>query len=202
MEYLYFGIRMTNVAGACISEINIHQTYRIALVFNGGINDIIVDKFILHGNNTTLDALIFINNANEALMFSNGDVLLGAYSMFITAAAYTGRVHPAFCKFSNVYFDSSANGVTIDKADGFTFTGCWFSNSSNNGVNVAQADDTKFIGCDIVHNLLHGAVLATTNTKRTTFSGCNISANNVSNIGADGINVVAGVTHFTVPLRW
>jgi hypothetical protein len=199
MEYVYIGISVTGVAGALITGINIHQTYANALVFNGSsVNDIMVDNFILHANNTTVEALIKINDGCEALMFSNGDVLLGLYSMFTTASSYTGRVHPAFCKFTNVYFDSSANGVAVDKADGFSFTNCWFSNSGASGVGIFEADDTRFVGCDIVHNTTHGAAISSSSAKRTIFSGCNISGNNVGNAGGDGVIVVANVTDFVI----
>jgi hypothetical protein len=198
-EYVFNGIRITSVAGCFMDGLNIHNTYSNALACQATTNDVAVNNFVFHANNTTVDALIKLSDGVEALMMSNGDVLSGLYSLFTSATSYTARLHPAFCKFVNVYFDSSANGVNVDKADGFTFSGCWFSNSAANGVNVTQADDTRFIGCDIVHNLGHGAVLASAaNTKRTIFSGCNISANNVSNAGADGIAVAAGVSNFVI----
>lgn len=94
------------------------------------LNDPFVSKFIINAGNQTRGTLggIRLINKVEAFVASDGDVINGVYGMTTTAASYTLGNRPAYNKFSNVYFDSAANGVSIDQAVEFDFTSCWFSN--------------------------------------------------------------------------
>lgn len=50
---------------------------------------------------------IRLRNRVEAFVCTDGDVLLGSYSMTTEAGYYTIGNRPAYNNFTNVYFDSS-----------------------------------------------------------------------------------------------
>ena len=200
MFFLYDGIYGNTVAGAYLNSIMVHDAFRHCLFLENGANDVFLSNFIFHGDSSnTTHPLIKLFDQVEAFTAVNGDVLLGGYGMTMSATAYTGRVHPAFNKLTNVYFDSNAlSCATVDKSDGITFTSCWFATAGANGLDIGQTEDINAIGCQFVNCYGHGVAIGSSSAKKVRLTNCTAASNNTSNAGADGIIAVSGVCDLSV----
>ena len=162
--------------------------------------DVYVDQFYLNCGDTTRGDLggIRLYNQCEAVVFTNGEVLQGGYSMTIAAAANTAGNRPAYCKFTNIYFDSATNGVNVNSAVELTFNDCWFSNRPNHGISLSNTDGVRFTGGGAMNCGTHG-VLVNATAVRTTFT--NFSARGNSQASANvssGIAFAPNTTDFIV----
>jgi len=119
-------------------------------IFAHDINDCYFDQFILDAKNATNGALggIRMIDKAEAMIFTQGGVLKGVYGMTTDAAIYNQGVRPAYNKFHNVYFDSPAQGVSLDKMVETAFSNCWFSGGRSGagfpGCKLLQTDSITF----------------------------------------------------------
>jgi len=167
---------------------------------NAAGGDIYVNRFIINAGNTSNGTAgnIRLLNQVEAIIFSDGDVLLGVYPMTVDAASNTLGARPAYSRFNSVYFDSAVNGTSLNNCVDLTFTNCWFSNRPNNGCDVLTSEGVTFIGCTFFGSDKHGCTLSAT-SKHTTFSACKFISNSSSSANTyHGINIAANCTDFII----
>ncbi|MCL4627498.1 glycosyl hydrolase family 28-related protein [Burkholderia multivorans] len=182
-------------------------------IFNGSntgffahsVNDIFLNNFIIAAGNATNGASGNISLANqvEAFTASNGDILQGVYSLYTSASSYTQGNRPAYNKFTNVYFDSATNGVTLNNAVEFGFSNCWFSGgragSGNPGLSLNNVDTIRVVNSEFFNNGGTGATLYS-GAFRVLLQNNSFESNSVTaGVGAaDGIAVAPGVTDFVI----
>lgn len=170
-----------------------------------GCGDIIVDGFVLDATTSAQGTLgaVYLENFCEAVVVSNGDILNAVYSLQTTAATTTPGLVPAHNRFSNIYFDSAAQGVLLHRAFTTEFIGCWFSGGRTGagypGVKLNTTESISFTACQFVNNGGHGAQL-TSAADRTKFVNCNFLGNSVT-AGAnvsDGLAIDGGTNNVIV----
>lgn len=172
------------------------------LYFNTANNDIFVSDTFINGQ-TPVGAAgtgtgILLQNKAEAITFDSVEVILCSYPLYTDATSYVAGSRPAFCRFSNCYFDSCTNGANVSKVVEFKFTQCLFANRPGNGCLVDTVDGVVFTSCEFVYCGQHGC-LVTSNAKRTKWIGCEFISN--SSQGANtyhGLTIGAGATDFVV----
>lgn len=199
-DHFYDGIYAKSVAGLSLERIYLDHYQRAGINCDGTINDIFLHDFIITNIGSAVGFGILMNNKCEAFTALNGDLIGGQYGLYTTATSFlpgTGTI-PAFCKFTNVFFDSADSGVTLDKSADFRFTSCWFSNRPGNGVTVAQCYDVSFVNCDFVNCGSSGAVLSNSAQKGVQFIGCSFISNNSQNNASNGLTVFAGVSDWSM----
>jgi hypothetical protein len=166
------------------------------------VNDVYLDQFIINAGNTTngsLGALYFFERA-QAIVVDNGDIILGSFSTYCNVAEYGFGTVPAYCRFTNVYFDSSANGASLNGCQDFTFTNCWFSNRPSDGCTIAASmvcDGMTFIGCTFANSGSHGCLVCP-NAINTSFNSCKFISNNTQNSGCNGLSISPNTTDFVI----
>jgi hypothetical protein len=133
----------------------------------------------------------------EAIIVSQGDVIGGVFPMTTFAAVFATAVRPAFCRFTDVFFDSGDNGVQLDNSVDLTFTKCWFSNRPNDGCNVETTESIVFDVCSFVNSWKAGCRVKATAID-TRFRGCTVSGNNSGGVSESGINIAANTNDFTI----
>lgn len=190
------GIYITSCAGMFMDWIQIRNFRNNGIHVNGTTNDVFLDQFLLVSNGS-MGTGIRLENKCEAFTASNGDIILTTTAMATGAAINGTGVRPAYCKFTNVYFDSSPEGVILDKCADFRFSNCWFSHPISPGIRVRAALETSFVNCDFVNCGGSGAQLET-GAVHTKFIGCSFLNNNTAASGANGLTVQANVSDFTV----
>ena len=159
--------------------------YAYAGVHLNGASGIYVKYFILDALSSSNGAGggIVMSNKTEGCIFSDGDILNGIYSLFTEALVYSAGSRPAYSRFNNVFFDSSAAGVYIDKVADFTFENCWFSAGRSadgqSGCNLGTTDSVSFIGTTFANCGAHG-VSVSSFSQRTSFIGCKSLGNSVT----------------------
>jgi hypothetical protein len=196
-DHFWDGLYVTNCAGLFLDRIYLNNWQNIGINVNGGTNDVLLSNFILTG--PFQGQAIKLSDKAEAIVATNGEVIGGANGLQTTAASFAAGVRPAYCKFTNVFFDSSTSGVDLSKCIDMRFTNCWFSNRPGNGVTLnAQAVDTMFVNCDMANCGSSGAYINSTTAVGTQFIGCSMLSNNTQNNGSNGLTVGAGCTDFTV----
>lgn len=154
-------------------------------LFVEGINDLFVSRFIINAGNTTRGALGGIRLADkvEAFMCTDGDILLGQYSMTMDAAVYGLLTRPAYCNFTSVYFDSATNATQIRRCVEIEFVGCWFSGGRSGGGNpgavVENCQSIRFTNCRFFNSGGSGVLVQST-ASDITFTNCKAEANSVT----------------------
>lgn len=167
-------------------------------------NDHFFSDFIYDALNATNGALggIRLTNKAEAITFQNGDVLNGVYPM-TTDGTYTAGSRPAYCNFTDVYFDSAAQSAQLDKMVLSTFVGCWWSNGRSAGgypgLSLLQTEAIKFVNCEWF-NCGGAGVTVGSSSKNTSFVNPSVYSNSVSaGAGvAHGMVFSAGAHDFSV----
>ena len=179
--------------------------YESVGILASSMNDLMVDNFIINAGSATRGALggIRLVDKAEAIVVSNGDILLGVYSMTTTAASYTVGVRPAYNKFTAVYFDSATDGVSLDNTVETEFVSCWFSGGrsggGNNGCTLNQVNSIKFTASEF-ENCGSNGCFVTASAVNTYFIGCSFDSNSFTT-GAgvsDGLVFQASTTQFFV----
>lgn len=144
-----------------------------------------------------LGGIRLVNKA-EAIIFTDGDVIGGQYAMTTAASSYSLGVRPAYNSFTGVYFDSSDNGVVLDKNVATRFENCWFSNRPSNGLTItADNEDLSFINCHFINSWRNGCFV-NAGIVGLRFNGCTFSGNNKEGSTYDGLQFAANVTDFVV----
>jgi hypothetical protein len=199
----YVGINLFQGVG---NKFNLHdiRNYVNAAFIADSLNDVFVSNFIYDAANATNGALggIRLTNKCEAAIFVDGDVINGVYNL-TTDGTYTIGNRPAYCRFTNVYFDSAAKGSLVDKLIESSFNGCWWSAGRSGtgfpGLELIQTDSLKFSDCDFFNNGLHG-VQIDAGTTRVVFTNCSWNSNSVT-AGAGvghGVSLAANVSGFSI----
>jgi hypothetical protein len=195
----YIGVLTTGVATK-LTQFDILD-YESAGVLITANNDVFLSQFILNAGNTTRGALggIRLEDKAEAVNATDGDILFGAYSMTTDAAVNSQGTRPAYNKFTNIYFDSSANGVSVNNSVEFDFLNCWFSNRPESGGTINNADGIRFNGGGAINCGKHGIVVGASAT-RVVFTGGFAARGNSTTLanGFDGIRFEAGASDFIV----
>jgi hypothetical protein len=168
-------------------------------------NDLFISKFILIAGDTVRGRLggIRLLDKSEAFIATDGDILLGVYSMTTAASSYAQNVRPAYNNFTNVFFDSSTLGVYLDKIVETEFVGCWFSGGRSGGgfagCTLDQTDSLVFTNTRFFNCGSHGCVVNVLSA-HTSFFGCSFESNSVtSGVGVShGIAVAANTNNFSI----
>jgi hypothetical protein len=169
------------------------------------LNDVFVSQFIINAGNTTRGALggIRLYDKVEAFIATDGDILLGVHSMTTDSAANTIGNRPAYNNFTNVYFDSSVNGVLINNMVETEFVGCWFSGgrsgSGQPGCTLTNTSSINFTNSRFFNCGSSGCFIAAS-TVRTGFTACKFESNSQTSGAnvAPGLTVAASTQHFLV----
>lgn len=198
----YHGITFQNSQSVKVYNIEMWGFVGYGLYFNGLNNDIFVSDAFINGETESSQPGpghgIRIVDKGEALTFHNVEVILCDYAMSTDSANNSLGNRPAYCKFTDCFFDSSTNGVLLDKIVSFKFISCWFSNRPSNGCVVINSEDILFSGSDFVNNGGHGCLVQNT-SKRIKFLGCDFIANSSSDPGMyHGLIIAGGTTDFVI----
>lgn len=116
---------------------------------------------------------------NESMLFTDIDVVGGAYSLYLEG---TTSKQAANNKFQQCLFDSNRfNGVFINRAIATVFSGCWFSNRPTDyDVYLSNCSHTVFRDC-IIANTYGGFLLNEGTAKNTVVDSCTIVDFNTGN---------------------
>lgn len=198
------GVKLSVGAGQKLTNFDIFNYESIGVQCDT-INDILISDFVMNAGTIARGQLggIRLNNKAEAIMVNRGDILLGKYSLTTDASLYSIGVRPAYCNFTDVFFDSSERGSVIDKMVESEFIGCWFSGGRTApgypGLTLNQSDSLKFTNTRFFNNGSHGLSVTST-TKRLALSNCSANSNSVT-VGAGishGLFFGASVTDFSI----
>lgn len=198
------GIYYKNGVAGKITNFEILDYVTVGLQIES-LNDIFVSNFIMNAGNTTRGILggIRLLNKAEAVIVSDGDILLGVYSMTTDADVYSLGVRPAYNNFTNVFFDSSELGVSLDKLIETEFVGCWFSGGRSGsgyaGCTISQTNSLNFVATRFF-NCGGSGCLVTSLATRTTFVACSFESNSVTAGDgiAHGLAVASNTVDFTI----
>lgn len=200
----YTGVEFTAGTGSTMSNAHIYDCESIGIYVHG-VNDVFISKFLLVTSQPTKFALGAIRLADraEAIIFTDGDTIGGAYPLTTEAASYALGTRPAYNNFTNVFFDSAVNGALINEMVETEFVGCWFSNgrsgAGQSGAVVQNSDSLTFANCRFFNCGGHGCQVANT-ALRTVFMGCKFESNSyTAGPGVcHGLVFSANATDFTV----
>jgi hypothetical protein len=168
-----------------------------------GLNDLFVSKFIFNAGNTTRGVLggIRLVNKVEAFVCSDGDILLGVYSLTMDTPSFAIGGRPAYNNFTNVFFDSGSEPALITKCVETEFVGCWFSNGRSGtgkpGATVSTSNKVRFTNCRFFNSGSNGCRLEAS-AVNTSFTSCSFESNSVtSGPGvAPGLSVADNTSKF------
>lgn len=200
----HIGMDFPSGSGQTVSDFQIYN-YESIGIYVHGVNDVFFSDFILNAGNATRGALGGIRLAEfaEAILFHNGDVIYGVYSLTTGATTNAVGQRPAYNNFTNVFFDSAAQGCLIDKMVETEFIGCWFSGGRSGsgfpGLSISNSDSLTFTNTRFFNNGGNGCQVNAT-ALRTVFLGCKFESNSVT-AGAGvthGLVFAAGTTDFVV----
>ena len=198
------GLKLVGSIIGFFSDFKIYN-YARAGVYVEDCGDQLFNNFLIDAINSTNGSLggIFLNKFAEAICFVSGDILNGVYSLQTTSDSTSAGQVPAHNSFTNVYFDSSAQGSYLDKCFTTEFVSCWFSAGRSGagfaGVELRTCESVTFIGTRFVNCGAHGCIVSNL-ASRTTFSACTFLGNSVTT-GADvssGLKINATTTNVTV----
>lgn len=179
----YIGMEFTNNSTQFIDNFQVYGYVSIG-VWVHAVNDIYFNKFIINAGSAS-GALggIRLSDKTEAIVFTDGDVLLGQFSLTTDAASYSLGNRPAYCNFTNVFFDSSISGSALNNIVETEFNGCWFSagrsGAGSAGCTIQTSDSLAFLSTRFFNCGASGCFVSV-NAKRTTFSECTWESNSVS----------------------
>lgn len=204
VQNCYIGFHFTVGTGQMADNFQIFNYESIGVLFNNS-NDLFISKFILNAGDTTKGRLggIRLVDKAEAFIASDGDILLGVYSITTDASINAIAARPAYNNFSNVFFDSSSNGCSFNAIVETEFVGCWFSNGRS-GIGIAGAtllacDSLNFTNSRFFNNGGHGC-LVSSGAVHTTFIGCSFESNSVTagDGVCNGLAIAPNTTDFSI----
>jgi hypothetical protein len=198
----HIGIEYTIGAAGKITDFDLLDYENIGL-FVHSINDLFVSRFLFNAGTEARGAFggIRLGEKVEAFICTDGDILLGNYSLTTTALNNILGVRPAYNNFTNVFFDSSALGVSLDKLVLTEFVGCWFSGGragGSPGCTINECDSLTFTNTRFFNNGGSGCAV-TSSAKRTSFIGCSFESNSINSTNTHhGLLFSANTTDFLV----
>ncbi|AXI03878.1 glycosyl hydrolase family 28-related protein [Aquirhabdus parva] len=199
------GIRFSSGSAQMATEFQILNYETTGLLFDS-VNDIYCSQFVLNAGDLVRGRSGGVNlyNQCEAINLTDGDVLLGVYSLIMDSPSNSIAARPAYCSFTAVYFDSAAQGSTINNSVESTFVSSWFSGGRTGtgfaGLTLNTTDSITFNGTRFFNNGASGCVVSS-NAKRTVFgTGTTFESNSVTagSGKAFGLDIQAGNTDTTV----
>lgn len=146
---------------------------------------------------------LLLQDKNEGVNFDSCEVILCQVILQTGASVYNAGLRPAYCRFTNCYFDSGISGTILNNCVELTFTACWFDAfgvGGTSGCTVApqNSDCIVFQGCTFINAPQNGCVV-NVGAKRTVFTGCKFISNSNSSPNAfSGLVFAAGTTDFSV----
>lgn len=206
LEGVCYGVSVNTSQATTLTKVDVWYFKGQGIRIAGTNNDVFISRCFINGENPLVPGTsgtgtgIRLENKAEAIIFDSCEVVLCNYALSTDATSNTLGTRPAYCRFTNCFFDSSTNGVSIDKSADFTFTGCWFSNRPADGCIVGPnvTSGITFNGCTFANSAKNGC-LVQNGTKRTVFIGCKFFDNATSAANTySGLNFAAGATDFTV----
>ncbi|HEP6279547.1 TPA: hypothetical protein VDA67_006060 [Burkholderia vietnamiensis] len=203
IKQAYVGIEVTGQSTQFFDNFYVYGYVSIG-VFVHAVNDIYFNKFIINaGSASGTFGGIRLQDKAEAIIFTDGDVLLGAYSMTTDASSYTLNNRPAYCNFTNVFFDSALQGTSLNNIVESEFVGCWFSGGRSGGgfagCTLVTTDSISFVSTRFFNCGASGCSIGS-GAVRTTFTACKAESNSfTAGAGiASGLSFAAGTTDFSV----
>jgi len=181
----------TNAVAGKVTDFEIFDYEAIGILMQS-TNDTFVSNFIMNAGNETRGTLGGIRLADkaEAFICSDGDILLGQYSMTMDASVDGRDTRPAYNNFTNVFFDSAVNSTLINKCVETEFVGCWFSGgrsgAGNAGALITQAKSIRFTNTRFFNCGSQGALVNASATD-IVFTACSFESNSVTS-GAGNVH--------------
>ena len=197
----FYGVLISNgSSNIFIQSFALYDYVNTGIYCVGPANDIYVNDFIMNTSGGSLGGIRLYDQV-EAFTCSNGDILNGTWSMTTDATSYTIGNRPAYNVFSNMYFDSSANGVLLANCVEFDFVGCWFSGGRGNsqpGLTLSTSDSMRFTNTKFFNCGAEGVSIGSS-AVRSNFTSCTFQSNSQSAHGVyAGIRFVTGTNDFQV----
>lgn len=190
----YVGIRVQASQNCKFNAVDVWYYVNAGYLLTGNSNnDCFFSKGFLNGESAPgagtagLGSGIRLEDKCEAITFDSMEVVLSRNPLSTDATSYTAGNRPAYCRFTNCFFDSSTDGVLLDKCVDFKFIGCWFSNRPNSGCVVNQVDTVSFTDSTFANCANHGCIVQST-AVRVSFQGCKFLSN-----GTAAANTYSGV---------
>lgn len=151
-------------------------------------NDIFMSNFIMScpANNASYAVLghVRLYDQTQAITLVNGDIIGGNYSMTCDADYYASSFIPERNAITNVYFDSTVNGVVFAKAQEFDFVNCWFATTSNAaGATLQRTQAMRFTNCKF-YNCGFAGIQVTANSSYVILTSCDFQSNSKASAGA------------------
>lgn len=203
IERCFNGIQIGNSQATRIQHVEIWYFLRFGIYVNDNCNDIyIADCFFngaAYGTSTPNASSIglYLYRKAHAVMVSKLEVIQCARPLQAEGSSANDVLKPAFCTFTDCFFDSSSSDVRLNYTRTLRFTACWFSQRST-GCTIQNATDTAFVGCSFVNNDEHGCLLQA-GAAHTNFIGCVFDSNSQGSSGTySGLRVAADVVDFKV----
>jgi hypothetical protein len=207
----WIGINIDGAAQVYLNDFAVQDYGGNGIYCHDQALDVWCDNFYLNCGLSTrgVEGGIRLYNMCEACVFSNGEVLQGKRSLAVDAASNTGGARPAYCTFSNVFFDSFDYPAFVKNAVLFSFVNCWWSGGRADfpgtqltadqpgmALEGAGIDSFTFTGCRFFNCGSAGLYIAA--GSRIIVNGCTAEGNGrIAGIGR-GILVQAGVSNFSV----
>jgi hypothetical protein len=197
------GIEMTNCQSVTINDVDVwyFSQFGIYLQFNN--NDCVIKNLFLNGEvkggggTRGTGTGIRIYNRNQAMNFSEIEIILCNRAMTTEADSNTHLQRFAFSKFDRCYFDSSNFGASVNKCANIQFSQCWFTSVTDNGCTVTNAEGITFNDCTFHGCAIHGCTVSSI-SHHVVFKGCTAVNNSTVNDFGHGIYIGPGIMDFQV----
>ena len=203
VERCFNGIQLGNSQATRVQHIEMWYFLKYAIYINDNCNDVyLADTFLngaAYGTSTpnTNSVGLYLYRKAHATMASRLEIIQCSRPLQAEGSSASDLLKPAFCMFTDCFFDSSAFDVRLNYTRTLRFNACWFSQRST-GCTIQNAIDTTFVGCSFVNNNQHGCLLQA-GAEHTSFVGCTFDSNSQESSGAySGLVVAANVSDFKV----
>lgn len=201
---MYNGITMGNSVGTKIDHGEFSDFRGSGILINGACNDVFISDCIMNGAefatgiaNPASTGIRMVDKA-EAVMVQRCEIILCNEPLFMTGDGPATGNTPAYCRFTDCFFDSCLGAAAIDQARDIAFTGCWFSNRPESGCVITNSVDIRFVNCSFTNSHKHGCLVEASST-RVRFVGCTFDSNSQASVGTyAGVIFGAGTTDFVV----
>jgi Pectate lyase superfamily protein/Right handed beta helix region len=206
MNNVWNGVHVTTSQALYVNRVSTFGHKNAGILCDGNLNnditfrDCLIDGELSGVPNAAFG--IYLQDKNEGVNFDGCEIILCMVSLQTGSVSYAPGVRPAYCRFTNCYFDSCPQGAQLNNCVEMTFTACWFtayaSGASSCTVAPANSDSLLFQGCSFINAAQHGCVVDS-GAKRTTFKGCKFISNGTSLANYySGLLIQAGATDFIV----
>lgn len=202
VNYVDTAIQMENGQANTIFNFDSWYFTKYGILLSGGNNDHNIKDVFLNGQLTNGETgaghgirMLF---KCEAVCFSNIEVILCNYAITTDGTDAIGN-RPAYCRFTDCFFDSANHGALFDNAVDFKFNNCWFSNRPSSGCYIDRCEDFTFTNTSFMNSAKHGCEV-TAEAKRTSFLNCSFVSNGTEASGSiyHGLYIQPNTTDFIV----